>query len=204
VHRGTLLGVVLAVAVASGSGGCVAKSKYLEAQKSLRQCENKLDKRRTGTSPNADLVAQLQPLIARGVLDVVDQDGRTVIGMRANVLFPSGSAQLSAEGRDTVQQVGRVLARKTDLDWQVEGHTDNQPISSASFPDNWHLGAARAISVLDVMVKAGMSPDHVSAATFGEFAPIASNSSDDGRSRNRRIEIVLLPEVAKRTRKKAG
>ncbi|MEZ4240886.1 MAG: OmpA family protein [Myxococcota bacterium] len=128
-------------------------------------------------------MAQLQPLVQRGVLEVTNQDGRTVIGMRANVLFPSGSADLSPQGRETVTEVGRILAKKTSLDWQVEGHTDNQPISSEAYPDNWYLGASRAIAVLEVMVRAGMPGDHVSAATFGQFAPIASNSTDTGGRR---------------------
>lgn len=117
--------------------------------------------------------------------------------MRAEVLFPSGSAALSPDGKGTVTEIGRVLARRAATAyWQVEGHTDTEPISSAEFPSNWYLGSARAIAVLEVLVAAGLAPDHVSAATFGQHAPETSNATEPGRAQNRRIEIVLLPTVA--------
>lgn len=179
------------------ASGCVAQSKYAELETQYEQCRNKLSKQRDRSGPPA-WVAQLQPLVDRGVLEVEDVDGRTVIGMSSEVLFRSGSAELSADGTRTVRDLAAVLAKQTDADWQVEGHTDDQPISSQQFPSNWDLGAARAIAVLQVMVGAGMSADHLSAATFGEFAPVAPNTSESGRAKNRRIDVVLLPEVRSR------
>jgi chemotaxis protein MotB len=188
---------LMGLVVALGAGGCVPKSKYLEVQNKLDNCQSKLDKRGGGGGggQKGELVQQLQPLIDKGLLEVDDDDGRTTIGMKAEVLFPSGSAVLSESGRDTVRQIGVVLARNTTLNWQVEGHTDNEDIHTAEFPDNWHLGAARAMAVLQVLLNAGMQGDRLSAATFGEYQPVASNASDTGRALNRRIEIVLLPEV---------
>jgi chemotaxis protein MotB len=193
--------LVLAVLVAVGSAGCVAKSKYVELENQLENCREKNrggGEGRRGTGDRAELIQQLQPLVQKGILEVEDIDGRTVIGMRAEVLFPSGSADLSASGKETIREVGGILARRTDLNWQIEGHTDNEPISTAEFPDNWHLGAARAMAVLRVLINAGMDPNHVSAATFGQYAPVASNTSDSGKAMNRRIEIVLLPEIRRR------
>lgn len=201
---------ILLVVAALATGGCVSKSKYAELESQLKQCrERKRDAdggagtpARGGTSQRAELVEQLRPLIESGVLEVEDIDGRTVIGMKAEVLFPSGSAELSPKGRDTVSQIAKVLARKTDTNWQVEGHTDNQPISSAQFPSNWELGAARALAVLKVMLDNGMSGGRLSAATFGEHAPVANNENDTGRAYNRRIEIVLLPQIGPRKLRK--
>jgi len=187
--------------VAVLAAGCVPKSKYLDVQNKLDACQSKLDKKgehKGQGNGNADFTAiakELQPLVQKGILEVEDEDGRTTIGMRAEVLFPSGSADLSADGRDTIHQVGVALARNTSLNWQVEGHTDNQPIDTKEFPDNWHLGAARSLAVLEVLQNAGMSGDRLSAASFGEFTPVASNANEAGRAQNRRIEIVLLPEV---------
>ena len=208
------------VALTLAGSGCVAKSKYAELENQLEGCRNKLEKARDGGpaggggggggggAPNrgqpgvrAELIRQLQPLIDRGVLEIEEVDGRTIVAMSSEVLFASGSSELSAGGRETVSEVSRALARQTDANWQVEGHTDNQPISSKDF-DNWDLGADRALAVLRVMAQAGMSPDHLSAATFGEHAPVASNASEPGRAHNRRIEIALLPEAGTRRLRK--
>ncbi|MFH1468598.1 MAG: flagellar motor protein MotB [Pseudomonadota bacterium] len=132
----------------------------------------------------------------RGILEVTVDEGRIVVGMAADVLFASGSADLSVDGRQAVVEVAHVLARRTDREFQVEGHTDDIPISSAAFPDNWHLGAARAINVLQVMVKAGMPAERISAATFADTRPVGANASPAGRARNRRIEVVLLPDLS--------
>jgi chemotaxis protein MotB len=175
--------------------GCVPKSQYTKLEHQLEQCR---EGKKKGAGEMGEIVRQLQPLVDRGVLEVEDVDGRTVIGMKAEVLFPSGSAALSDDGRATVKEIGRVLGTRTDLNWQIEGHTDNEAINTAEFPDNWHLGAARAIAVLDVLVHNGLAVGRVSAATFGEYTPVASNDTPAGRAQNRRIEIVLLPEVRKR------
>ena len=178
------------------AAGCVPKAKYDDLETQLKQCENKLDRRGAGEGKaHKELMDQLQPLVRSGVLEVEDEGGRTSIAMRSEVLFPSGSAQLSTDGKRTISEVGRVLASRTDLDWQIEGHTDNEPISTDEFPDNWQLGAARAMSVLRVMVQAGMSAERVSAATFGQYQPVVPNTSEGNKAQNRRIEIVLLPEI---------
>ncbi|MEQ1502300.1 MAG: OmpA family protein [Myxococcota bacterium] len=184
-----------ALAVVLAGSGCVAKSKYTALENQLQNCRERNKNDKGGNPEHKALLDQLKPLVDRGVLEVTDEGGRTAIAMRAEVLFPSGSAVLSSNGRSTVSEVGRVLGRRTDLDWQIEGHTDNEPIHTEEFPNNWHLGAARAMAVLDVMVSSGMSPSHVSAASFGQYAPVASNGSESGKQRNRRIEIVLLPEI---------
>ncbi len=199
--------IVVFVLAATLASGCVSKSKYMQIENQLETCRTRLQKHRARNDDGKkgardELAKQLQPLIDRGVLEVEDVEGRTVIGMRSEVLFPSGSAELSDNGRTTVSDLGRVLARRTEARWQVEGHTDNEAISTAQFPSNWDLGAARALAVLKVMMQAGMSPQRVSAATFGEYAPVASNATAANRAFNRRIEVVLLPEAGIRKLRK--
>lgn len=180
---------------------CVPKAKYTALDDSYQECRQDLREAKAAPPPQPrdalhdDLVADLRPLIEKGVLQVEHQKGRTTIGMRAEVLFASGSADLSDGGRQTVREVAHALARHADAHWQVEGHTDDVPIHSDKFPSNWHLGAFRAITVVEEMVDAGMRPGVVSAATFASYAPVASNEAEAGRADNRRIEIVLLPEV---------
>jgi chemotaxis protein MotB len=190
-----VLSLALLLAVA-----CVPKAQYADLENQYSACQRKLESQQQNAEAArqrlAELKRDLQPLVDRGILEVTVDEGRIVVGMAADVLFASGSADLSSDGRQTVVEVAHVLARRTDREFQVEGHTDDVPISSAAFPDNWHLGAARAINVLQVMTKSGMPADRISAATFGDARPVGSNDSPAGRARNRRIEVVLLPDLS--------
>lgn len=144
-----------------------------------------------------ELRQDLKPLIERGVISIEVKDGRVMLGMKSDVLFQKGSAELSADGRDAVQQLARALGQRTaDRDFQVEGHTDNDPINTAAFPNNWYLGAARGIVVTEAMIAAGMPRHHVSAATFSDTHPVDGNTSAAGQALNRRIDVVLVPDVS--------
>jgi len=201
-------------AVALSFVGCVPKSQYLELEDKYGACnaamdaerektaqlEEQLDKAKKRSKARVkaflDLIDEFRPLIDRGILEITVAKGSITIGMAADVLFPSGSAQLSDEGQANIREVARLLGRRTDREFQVQGHTDTDPIRSAEFPDNWHLGAARALNVVQFMIASGMSADQLSAATFGEHQPVATNDSDEGKSANRRIEIVFLPDLS--------
>jgi chemotaxis protein MotB len=91
--------------------------------------------------------------------------------------------------------VASVLAGIPDREFQVEGHTDNVPIATARFPSNWELAAARALSVVHLLQEQGVRPESVSGAAFGEYRPVADNADPAGRRLNRRIEIVMLPNL---------
>jgi chemotaxis protein MotB len=134
-------------------------------------------------------------LIDGGQLAVAIVRGRMVIQLPQDVLFASGSATLGAEGRRTLSEVGSVLADLGDRTFQVEGHTDNVPIATAQFPSNWELSSARALSVVRVLVEAGVPSTNLSGAGYGEYQPVAANDDQAGRRLNRRIEIVMLPNL---------
>jgi len=116
--------------------------------------------------------------------------------LATDILFASGSASLSKDGRASILEVGQVLASIPKRSFQVEGHTDNVPISSATYPSNWELAAARAITVLKAMVEGGLPPERVSAASFGETHPVAPNDSKESKAQNRRIEIIIVPDLS--------
>ena len=118
-----------------------------------------------------------------------------MIQLPQDVLFPSGSANLGAEGRDVIRQVGRVLSDFPDREFQVEGHTDDVPISTERFPSNWELSSARALAVVRLLIDAGVVPENLSGAAYGEHQPVAPNDDREGRRLNRRIEIVMLPNL---------
>jgi chemotaxis protein MotB len=143
------------------------------------------------------LLASFQSLIDAGKLKVKVVNGRMIVELPSDVLFASGSIDLSEAGKASISEIGTILAPMSDRQFQVEGHTDDQPIKTARFPSNWWLASGRAIAVSEILIKAALPPTSVSAASFGEFRPITSNASPQGRAQNRRIEIVLVPDLSK-------
>jgi chemotaxis protein MotB len=143
------------------------------------------------------MTQQFQRMIDSGKLEVSYRRGRMIVELPAAVLFASGSADLSDEGRSALREVAAVLRKVPGKRFIVAGHTDNVPISKAQtgFEDNWALSAARAVTVTQSLINAGLHPSHLVAAGYGEYDPIASNTSARGRQKNRRIEIVLEPEL---------
>lgn len=142
-----------------------------------------------------DVLGRFRSLIDGGRLTVNIVRGRMVIQLPQDILFQSGSAALAAEGRQTLQEVGGVLTELADRSFQVEGHTDDVPIATPRFPSNWELSSGRAMSVIAVLLDSGVSPGNLSGAGYGEYQPVASNDDVEGRRLNRRIEIVMLPNL---------
>ena len=141
-----------------------------------------------------ELRAKFQRMIDSGALDITFRRGRMIVEMPAAVLFDSGSDELSSAGRETVTTVAKILRSVPRHRFLVGGHTDNVPVVK-QYTSNWQLSAARAVRVTEMLTKHGVSPKRLAAAGYSEFDPIASNSSDTGRQKNRRIEIILEPQV---------
>lgn len=120
----------------------------------------------------------------------------TVVG---DVLFDSGKAKVRPEAYSILDKVARVLKEEVpQLNVGIEGHTDNQPIRYSGWKSNWELSTARALSVLHYLVdNQGISPDRVSAIGYGEYRAVASNDTKEGRQANRRVEIIILPQITK-------
>ena len=135
-------------------------------------------------------------MIDAGKIQVVIRQGRMIVKLPAEILFASGSADLSKEGQPALAEVAAVLKQFPDRRFMVAGHTDNVPIGPSRFKDNWELSTARSVTVTEFLISVGMKPNHLVAAGYGEFDPVRSNTSDGGRKENRRIEIVLLPNLA--------
>jgi chemotaxis protein MotB len=142
------------------------------------------------------MLERFKPLIDAGRLDVRIVDGRMVLQMPSDVLFSTGSARLSDDGQATVAEIGRILSLMPDREFQVEGHTDNVPIRTKRFRNNWELASARALTVVDVLMETGVAPKQVSAAAYADTQPRASNDTEEGRSKNRRIEIAVIPDLS--------
>lgn len=140
-------------------------------------------------------VNRLKSMIDGGQLTVSIEQGRIVINLPNNVLYKSGSAKLNPEGEEALTQIAMVLSQFSDRRFQIEGHTDNKPIKSARFPSNWELSTSRALTVVHLLTDMDVVPENISAAGFGEFRPRADNETEEGRQLNRRIEIIMLPNL---------
>ena len=143
-----------------------------------------------------NLMEKLRSMIDTGQLKVIIRDGRMLIALESDVLFDSGKTSLKPAGQTALAKVAQVLAGIADRKYQVAGHTDNVPIRTAKFPSNWDLSTARAVEVVNFLIANGLKPQQVSAAGFGEFDPVVANDTPDHQAQNRRIEIVLQPNLS--------
>ena len=144
-----------------------------------------------------ELVGKLEQEIQRGEVQISELKGKLTVNVVDKILFDSGKADLKPAGIKVLKQIGDILKTAVDKNIHVEGHTDNVPISGKlkeTYPSNWELSTARATTVLHFLQsKAGIPGERLAAVGYGEYKPLASNSTAQGRAQNRRIQIVLTP-----------
>jgi chemotaxis protein MotB len=129
-------------------------------------------------------------------LNVYLKDGNVYVSLEEKLLFKSGSDEVNPKGKEVLKSLATILNKTKDITVMVEGHTDNVPIKTQLFKDNWDLSTARAISILRILIKeCGFDPNRITASGRGEFHPIKPNDTDEGRSANRRTEIILSPDL---------
>ncbi|WP_394837641.1 OmpA family protein [Pendulispora rubella] len=143
------------------------------------------------------ITEKFRKMIDSGKLAVTVRHGRMIVKLPAGILFPSGSADLSKDGTEAISDVAHVLRQFPDRRFMVAGHTDNVPIGPPSpFKNNLELSTTRALTVTQQLIKAGMNAGRLVAAGYGEYEPATPNVNEASRQENRRIEIVLLPNIA--------
>jgi chemotaxis protein MotB len=169
-----------------------AKTRLVTAESRLGELEAEHAEYGSRLAEFRDMSEKFKSLIDAGTLQITFRRGRAIVTLPAGVLFESGNADLSADGAKTVAEVARVLRSVGKRRFIVAGHTDNVP-AVKEYKSNWALSSARAVTVLEAMVHAGLAPSNLSATGYAEFDPVASNGSAAGRQRNRRIEVVLEP-----------
>jgi chemotaxis protein MotB len=176
------------------------QSKLNTSIDEMKRALAELDQRKAAAearlSEYRELLGKFKKLIDAGKLKVKIVDGRMVVELATDVLFDSGSAKLSDAGKAAIVEVSQVLATIPERNFQVEGHTDNVPIATAQYPSNWELASSRALTVVKTMVEAGMPSTRISASSYGETKPVQKNDSAEGKSANRRIEIVVVPDLS--------
>ena len=133
----------------------------------------------------------LSPFIDQELVNVTRTDRGIEVEMKSKMLFKSGSARLSGNALNALRGIARVLKPIPNA-IQVEGHTDNVPIKTITFPSNWELSAARAASVVHLFAKLGVDSTRMAAIGYGEFRPLVANDSDTGRQANRRVSLIVM------------
>ncbi|WP_298556572.1 OmpA family protein [uncultured Algibacter sp.] len=191
----------------------------LEAKEQALASENaRLEKLKKELEDRSNRVAELEQVIAskdaamtelknaisRALTDfegkgltVEQREGKVYVSMENKLLFSSGSWTVGAEGKKAVKQLGNVLGDNPDIAVLIEGHTDNAPYAgNAQLSGNWDLSTKRATSIVNILRENNnIHPENLTAAGRGEFAPIASNETNEGKAKNRRIEVVLTPKL---------
>lgn len=165
-----------------------SRTELAELRRARAQAEKRLQVYR-------DLAERLRSMIEAGQLAVKIREGKMLIELADNILFDPGRTDIKPDGRDALIGLAEVLRDIPDRNFLVAGHTDNVPINSQRFKSNWELSTARAVEVVKLLESNGVSAQRLAAAGYGEHDPVASNETRESRALNRRIEIVLMPNI---------
>jgi chemotaxis protein MotB len=179
------------------------KDKNEELTGKLREVEQykeELEERKKYINDLEGIKSDLEKTV--GVLETKMEKGRLKVSFKGDILFESGEHQLRQEGKQLLEAVFPILSKSTEQnDIFIAGHTDDVPIREDArdrYESNWILSTYRAIEVVNYLVEKGMSPQRMTAAGYGEFNPIADNSTDEGKAKNRRVELFIIPRIIKR------
>jgi chemotaxis protein MotB len=149
------------------------------------------------SSTYESMLEKMKSEISRGQITISELKGKLTVNMVDSILFDSGKAEVKKGGLEILGKVISILKDVKDKSIRIEGHTDNVQISRAlaqRYPTNWELSAARATLIARYLQDEGIGPGQLSAAAYGEWKPVAENDTPEGRAKNRRIEIVLVPK----------
>ena len=168
-------------------------SEKSNLKNSIEEMKSALEELRKKKLESDARVAEFRALSDSGALKVKIIDGRMVVVLSSDVLFETGQSILNNKGNEAIKEVTKILASIRSRKFQVEGHTD----TDGSEIGNWRLAADRALNVVFLMKKSGMPVERVSAASYGQTRPTAPNDSPENKKLNRRIEIVVVPDLSK-------
>ena len=175
----------------------------LDAENAKLKAENasllkaKEEQVRKVSSTYESMLEKMKSEIEQGQVTISELKGKLTVNMVDSILFDSGKAEVKKGGLEILGKVISILKDVNDKSIRIEGHTDDVQISRAlaqRYPTNWELSAARAINVARFLQEQGIDPANLSAIAYGEWKPVATNDTPEGRAKNRRIEIVLVPK----------
>ena len=173
-------------------------------QKDLEARSNRIDELEGMIAAKDAKMQALKNSISKALTDfegkgltVEQRNGKVYVSMENKLLFSSGSWAVGSQGRPAVKQLGTVLAQNPDINVLIEGHTDNDPYGgNGPLQDNWDLSTKRATAIVHILQEnSSIDPNRLTAAGRGEFVPVASNETTEGKAKNRRIEVILTPKL---------
>lgn len=174
----------------------MTKEQIAAQRARLQQLQTFLDQQRKAVRDLKSKISDALVGFNSSELDVTMKDGKVYISMQETLLFPSGSAKVNPRGKEALAKVASVLNTNPDINIDIEGHTDNVPIHTTQYPDNWALSTARANSIAHVLIdEYSVSPVRLIASGRAYYHPVASNDTKEGRALNRRTEIILEPKL---------
>jgi chemotaxis protein MotB len=169
-----------------------------ELTKSLDEREARIKDMNRRLNAQNDLMSSLKATISDALMGFSDEDltvtqknGKVYVSLSQNLLFAKGSDVIDSKGKDAIQKVGNVLKGKTDIEINVEGHTDTDGDANR----NWDLSVTRATSVVKLLSKSGVDPKRITASGRSFYVPVAPNDVESNKSKNRRTEIILAPKL---------
>lgn len=165
-----------------------------QARPERQQLEALRQKRSAMTSMARKIQASLASLVERGIVRVTQTSRGVKVEINASILFAPGDARLSATSGEALTVIAEIVKDDSHA-LQVEGHTDNMPISNAAFASNWELSSARASSVVRLFAENGVSQHRLTAVGHADNVPVGSNATPEGRMRNRRVEILIMADL---------
>jgi len=175
----------------------------VESKMTIADQTNRLKTLQNIIQAQKDIMEKLKNSIADALIKyksdelyVYTKDGNVYVALEEKLLFKSGSDVVDPKGKEALKSLARVLNNTKDINVMIEGHTDNIPIKTNTFKDNWDLSTARATSIVRILTNDnGFDPARITASGRGEFHPVKPNETDAGRSGNRRTEIILSPDL---------
>ena len=175
-----------------------SKKKIVELETKVSELEQlRLQELKQFEGVKSQLENKFRDLIARDQVSVSVSDAGLAIVLADEILFDSGKAEVKDKAVTLLNKVSDIIIREIpDKDIGIAGHTDNVPITHSSWKSNWELSTTRATNVLHSLDDRGIPPVQLSATGYGEYRPVASNDTAEGRMKNRRVEIVILPEYS--------
>jgi chemotaxis protein MotB len=172
-----------------------------ENDKLRRECaaleKAKEEQVRNVSSTYEDLLEKMKTEISKGQVTISELKGKLTVNMVDSILFDSGKAEVKQGGLEVLRKVISILKDVMDKSIRIEGHTDNVQIIGGlakRYPTNWELSSARAINVARYLQEQGIDPGLLSAVAYGEWKPVGDNDTQEGKAKNRRIEIILVPK----------
>ncbi len=178
----------------------IETNQHLQAQNDslLNEKQKKEQELNSATQTYQNLIADLEKEIKDGQIKISELSGKLNVKIEDKILFDSGDATLSTRGQKIITRIGNILKQDTSRVIRIEGHTDNVKIHKRlqkQFPTNWELSTSRATNVVRFLQdKLKIKGERLEAVGYSEFKPIASNKTENGRSQNRRIEIMMVPK----------